>query len=65
MGLGAHEEPSMEAKSDLVLQPNMVLTFEPNLRIPPWGGLQHSDTVLITESGHEFLTKTENGFIQV
>ena len=65
MGLGAHEEPSMEAKSDLVLQPNMVLTFEPNLRIPPWGGLQHSDTVLITETGHEFLTTTDNGFIQV
>ena len=65
MGLGAHEEPSMEAKSELVLQPNMVLTFEPNLRIPPWGGLQHSDTLLITETGHEFLTRTENGFIQV
>jgi Xaa-Pro dipeptidase len=43
----------------------MVLTFEPNLRIPPWGGLQHSDTVLITEDGNEFLTTTENGFIQV
>lgn len=65
MGLGAHEEPSMEAKSELVLQPFMVLTFEPNLRIPPWGGMQHSDTVLITEIGHEFLTTTENGFIQV
>ena len=65
MGLGAHEAPSLEAATDTVLAPNMIITFEPNLRLPEWGGLQHSDTVLITETGHEFLTTTERGFIQV
>jgi Xaa-Pro dipeptidase len=65
MGLGHHEYPSIDAETDFVLQPNMVITYEPNLRIAEWGGLQHSDTVLITETGHEFLTKTDNGFIQV
>lgn len=65
MGLGAHEEPSLDGKSTMTLEPGMVMTFEPNLRVPPWGGLQHSDTVLITETGCEFLTKTDNGFLEV
>ena len=65
MGLGAHEEPSIDANSKIVLAPGMVCTFEPNLRIPPWGGLQHSDTILITDDGCEFLTTTDNGYLQV
>lgn len=65
MGLGAHEAPSIDVNSDIILEPNMVITFEPNVRIPEWGGIQHSDTVLITEDGCEFLTKTDNGYIQV
>ena len=65
MGLGAHEEPSLDANSKVVLAPGMVCSFEPNLRIPPWGGLQHSDTVLITDDGCEFLTTTDNGYLQV
>jgi Xaa-Pro dipeptidase len=43
----------------------MLVTFEPNLRIPEWGGLQHSDSVLITDTGCEFLTHTERGLLQV
>jgi len=65
MGLGAHEEPSLDGKSDLLFEPGMMFTFEPNLRVPEWGGLQHSDTLLITEDGYESLTTTSNGFLQV
>ena len=43
----------------------MLCTFEPNLRIPEWGGLQHSDSVLITAAGKEFLTTTPRGYIEV
>jgi Xaa-Pro dipeptidase len=65
MGLGAHEEPSLDGKTELLFEPGMMFTFEPNLRIQEWGGLQHSDTLLITETGYESLTKTPNGFLQV
>lgn len=65
IGLGAHEGPSLDGDSTLSLEPNMTITFEPNLRLAEWGGLQHSDTVLITEDGCEFLTRTDNGFLQV
>jgi len=65
IGIGAHEHLSIDPHSDLVLEPGMMLSFEPNLRLPEWGGLQHSDTVLITDTGFEFLTTTDRGYIEV
>lgn len=65
IGLGAHEHPSLDPRSDIVLEPGMMISYEPNLRIPEWGGLQHSDTVLITPGGHEYLTTTRRGYIEV
>lgn len=65
MGLGPHEHPSFGPTDQTVLTPGMVMTFEPNLRIAEWGGLQHSDTLLITDDGFEYLTQTERGFIQL
>ena len=65
MGLGAHEHPSLGPSDEKVLEPGMVMTFEPNLRIPEFGGLQHSDTFVVNENGFEFLTTTERGLIQV
>ena len=64
MGLGAHEEPSIDGKSDLTLAPGMMFTLEPNLRLPKCG-VQHSDTVLITDEGYEFLTNTPRGFREI
>lgn len=65
MGLAPHEHPSLGPNDHTALVPGMVLTYEPNLRIPEFGGLQHSDTVLVTENGYESLTHTRRGFIQV
>ena len=64
IGLGAHEHLSIDGSSKEVLESGMIITFEPGLRVPAWGGLQHSDTTLITDTGFEFLTTTERGFIQ-
>ena len=65
IGLGAHEEPSMGASDDTMLEPGMTITYEPNLRIPAFGGLQHSDTILITGDGFEFLTRHRRDLIAV
>ena len=43
----------------------MVITVEPGLMEQSWGGVRHSDTVLITEQGFEFLTKYDRGEITV
>ena len=65
LGLGGHEHPSFGPSDHVQLRPGMVMAFEPGLRVPGVVGLQHSDTVLITETGYEFLTHTRRGFIQV
>lgn len=65
MGLGCHEEPSLGPDNAEVFVPGMVTTFEPNLRIPEWGGLQHSDTVLIEADGFEFVTTYPRGLLTV
>ena len=66
IGIGAHEHFSLDGKTDVVLEPGMLFTLEPNLRVPDQGvATQISDTILITEDGHEFLTKSRGGYIEV
>lgn len=65
LGLGPHEHPSLAPTDHTRLEPGMAVTFEPNLRIPGVGGVQHSDTVLITNEGYEFVTHLRRDFIQV
>jgi Xaa-Pro dipeptidase len=66
IGIGAHEHFSIDGKSDVILEPGILFTLEPNLRVPDQGvATQISDTILITEDGHEFLTKSRGGYIEV
>ncbi|MBX3537778.1 MAG: aminopeptidase P family protein [Chelatococcus sp.] len=64
IGLGAHEGPSLDAKTSYPLEAGMLFTLEPNLRIPGVCGTQISDTVLVTSTGCEFLTRSPNGLQQ-
>ena len=63
VGCSAHEFPSLERGNLLRLQPGMVMTVEPGLMDKTWGGVRHSDTVLITEDGCELLTRFDTGAI--
>jgi Xaa-Pro dipeptidase len=65
IGLGAHEHSSLDAASPLVLEPGMIFTFEPNIRVPGICATQISDTVLITETGREYLTRSTGGYLEV
>lgn len=60
MGLSCHEYPSLTKGNKIPLKPGMVFTVEPGLMTKYWGGVRHSDTVLVTESGFELLTKYRN-----
>ncbi len=56
VGLQVHEGPRISAKSEDILQPGMIITIEPGIYIPNWGGVRLEDTVLITENACEVLT---------
>jgi len=57
IGQGNHEGPWVADGSDHILEENMVISVEPGIYIPELGGFRHSDTVLVTKSGYELLTK--------
>lgn len=59
MGLATHELPRISfQEQQLILQPGMVITVEPGIYLPGWGGVRIEDMVLVTESGSCVLTKT-------
>ena len=58
LGIAYHAEaPWLAEGSHEVLAAGMVLSIEPGVYFPGIGGVRHSDTVLVTGSGGEFLTR--------
>ncbi len=56
VGLDIHEGPRLTRNNDQKLQPGMVVTVEPGIYLPRFGGVRIEDDVLVTKGGHEVLT---------
>jgi len=56
VGLAIHEEPSVSSRNEAVLEPGMVITIEPGVYLPGWGGVRIEDVVVVTDEGHRVLT---------
>ena len=62
IGLDIHEGPRLSAISEMELQPGMVVTVEPGIYLPGWGGVRIEDDVLVTRGGCEVLTSVPKTF---
>jgi Xaa-Pro aminopeptidase len=56
IGMDIHEAPRLRRDSEVTLQPGMVVTVEPGVYLPDWGGIRIEDDVLVTPDGCEVLT---------
>ncbi|MBY0122427.1 Xaa-Pro peptidase family protein [Bacillus sp. S/N-304-OC-R1] len=63
IGLEVHEGPSLSVKSDVVLEPGMVVTVEPGIYIPGLGGVRIEDDTIITKEHNESLTHSTKELI--
>jgi Xaa-Pro aminopeptidase len=66
LGLEIHEGPRVtRARADRAepaLAPGMVMTLEPGVYFPGWGGVRVEDDVLVTAAGAEWLTDVPRTF---
>ena len=56
LGMELHEAPRLRKKSETILQPGMIVTVEPGVYLPDWGGIRIEDDVLVTPEGREVMS---------
>ncbi len=57
VGLEVHEGPKLGKASEEVLAAGQVVTNEPGIYLPGWGGIRLEELVLVTEQGAQLLTQ--------
>ncbi|TMP40817.1 M24 family metallopeptidase, partial [Pseudoalteromonas sp. S1650] len=62
VGLFLHELPFINKNCRHVLEAGNVITIEPGIYIPNFGGVRIEDDILITQNGYEVLTQAPKPF---
>jgi len=66
LGLSVHDGGvGLSSESTAKLKENMVLTVEPGIYIPGFGGVRIEDDILVKKDGIEILTKFSRDFIEI
>lgn len=65
VGLDIHENPRLSMADNTPLEPGMVVTVEPGIYIPGFGGVRIEDLVVVTENGIENLTYSPKELIVI
>lgn len=65
VGLEIHESPACNTRDKTVLEPNMIMTIEPGIYIPGFGGVRIEDMVVIRPEGFENLSHSPKNLIEL
>ncbi|MBW6457689.1 MAG: aminopeptidase P family protein [FCB group bacterium] len=65
IGLEVHAEPRLSPKYEEILECDQVVTVEPGIYIPDWGGVRIEDNVVITKDGCVNLTTAPKTLIEL
>lgn len=63
IGMEIHESPRLSKTDDTILTPGMVVTVEPGIYLPGFGGVRIEDDVVLTETGIKILTHSTKDFL--
>lgn len=65
VGLKIHELPNLSPNCDIVLEENMVVSCEPGIYIPCFGGVRIEDLVVVKKENCEILSKSDKKLIEI
>ncbi len=65
VGLDIHEDPTLSARGDIVMQDGMVVTVEPGIYIPDLGGVRIEDMVVVDGMNARILTASTKEMIVI
>jgi Xaa-Pro aminopeptidase len=65
VGLLIHELPNLSPKSEILLEENMIVTCEPGIYIPDFGGVRIEDMICVKNDGNLNLTNATKELIEL
>ncbi len=65
VGLELHEFPFIGPDCQLSIEKGCVITIEPGIYIPDWGGVRIEDDVVLTNNGLQILTQAPKSLIEL
>ncbi len=65
LGLEVHEAPRLSATAETVLPVGAVVTIEPGLYLPGWGGVRLEDDIVLTAAGPQALSDGRTELVEL
>lgn len=65
LGLEIHEGPTLSPRETRTLETGMVVTVEPGVYIPDFGGVRIEDTTVVRENGLQLLTQFSKNLVEL
>jgi Xaa-Pro aminopeptidase len=59
-GLAIHEQPRLSPLTETILKAGMIITVEPGIYLPGWGGVRLENMIVVREDGAEVLNTLDD-----